>query len=59
MGIQLETLEAEALKLTPAERRIAEAVDGKVFSDYLKAKVRGLKVTRPKPVALASQPVAR
>lgn len=59
MGIQLETLETEALKLTPGARRIADAVDGRAFSDYLKVKVRGVKVARPQPVALAPPPLAR
>lgn len=59
MGIQLETREAEVLKLITGERRIAEAIDGKAFAVYLNAKVRGLKVARPQPVALAPPPSAR
>ncbi len=43
---------ADALRSRQQTIASGQVLDGAAFSDYLKAKARGLKVTRPKPVRL-------
>ena len=43
---------ADALRSRQQTIASGQVLDGAAFADYLKAKARGLKVTRPKPVRL-------
>ena len=43
---------ADALRSRKQTIASGQVLDGAAFTDYLKAKARGLKVTRPKPVRI-------